>query len=438
MAVREVGIVKPNIIFIMTDQQRWDSLACNGNDFASTPNIDALAAQGVRCTNSFTPWPVCSPARATVWTGVYPHKHKVQFNVYGIENAFEEYSDVKTTLFHILRDTGYKTAYFGKWHLGEGDPGMFDVWRGFNSLGGHWVDAKPNGVYKPDQQTDQLIDFMGSSAKSDRPFFATIGYYPPHDPYTAPERFYALYRNRGVPYAGYYAAVSAIDHCVGRIITTLTELGIAENTIVLYFSDHGDTFFYREEGEHKFVCHEEAIRVPLIVKWPERIQGDSVLPQVVGLQDLMPTVLDWIELEIPEGLHGSSFAPLLDGDGSNWREHYYVQNITFTSKYPERCIRSKDWKLILNTLSRKRPSRNLLYNLGKDPEEELNIYDTPREDKHDRFRHVTPSTETIAELAHKLRAQARQIKDDLGIELADICLYEMEQRLRSQAGDSVS
>ena len=219
-------MTRPNIILLMTDQQRWDSLGCNGNKFVSTPNVDRLAAGGANCTNSFTPWPVVPCARHHV-DRCLSTQHQVIYNSYNMDNLLKETS-TSSAPFRVHASSGYTTAYFGKWHLGEKDPGLFDLWEGFNSLGGHWVDNRRDGVYKPHQQTDQMIEFIKEQATSGKPFFAVNGYYPPHDPYTAPKEFYEPYRGKGVPYAGYYAAVSAIDYNVGRLMTALDELGIAE------------------------------------------------------------------------------------------------------------------------------------------------------------------------------------------------------------------
>ena len=428
-------MAKPNIILLMTDQQRWDSLGCNGNKFVSTPNVDRLAAAGANCTNSFTPWPVCTPVRATMWTGVYPHQHQVIYNSYNMDNLLKETSHEQRTVFESMQAGGYTTAYFGKWHLGEKDPGMFDVWEGFNSLGGHWVDNKQDGIYKPDQQTDQMIEFIKEQTESDKPFFAVNGYYPPHDPYTAPKEFYEPYRDKGVPYAGYYAAVSAIDHNVGRLTAALDELGLTENTIVVYYSDHGDMFSYRG-GDHKFTCHEDSIKVPMIVSWPGTIEAGSVVEEFVGLQDLMPTILDWAGLEIPDYLHGKSMMPLLGGESVPWRDAHYTENITRDTRIDQRSIRTHEWKLILT-----RPVGGLraytgsheLYDLINDPEEELNVYITPRADGHNRFLHFPPYIEVIAELAQTLKRYALEIDDPLGSDLADLCLLEMRKR-REAAG----
>ena len=145
---------RPNILLVCTDQQRMDSLACYGNRFVSSPGTDAMAAAGMAFDSAFTPWPVCTPARGTMWTGVYPHTHGVIDNVYGVDNAFATHARFKETVFERLQAAGYLTAHFGKWHLGENKPPFFDVWEeSFNSRFGHWIDGKLDGEYRPDRCT---------------------------------------------------------------------------------------------------------------------------------------------------------------------------------------------------------------------------------------------------------------------------------------------
>jgi choline-sulfatase len=365
-----------------------------------------------------------------MWTGVYPHRHGVTYNVYDLANALRDGSREKRNLFEYLQSAGYATAYYGKWHLGDEDPGVFDVWDGFNSLGSHWIDGKRDGEYKPDVQTTRLIDFLEQRAQSDQPFLAVIGYYPPHTPYTAPKRFYEHYRGRGVPFAGYYAAVSAIDDNVGRVIAAMDELGLREDTLVLFFSDHGDTFRYRHSDWHKFVCHEEAIKVPLIARWSGRIAEGRVIRNMVGLQDLMPTVLECTGIEMPDHLHGASLVPLLEGMPTRWREAYYVENIA-PDRSQQRCIRTERWKLILNEWPfsvRGFACPNSLFDLENDPEEELNLYDTSRKDSFDQYRHLPSFTDVIIELVHLLKKYAKEIDDATGCQLAENCLLEMRHR----------
>ena len=300
---------RPNIVLVMTDQQRMDSLACYGNRFTETPETSRMAANGLCFDAALTPWPVCTPARATAWTGTYPSTHRVIDNLYGVDNAFATHSAVKTTVFDTLQSAGYATAHFGKWHLGEAPPPFFDHWEeSFNSRKGHWIDGKLDGTYRPDRATDAATAWIAGRAGQDRPFALLLSFYPPHDPYSAPARFYAPYRGKGVPFAGYYAAVSALDHNLGRVRGALAAAGLTENTVVLYFSDHGDTFWYRREGEHKFVCHDDAIRIPLLAEGPG-IAAGSRSAAAVGLQDLAPTMLDLAGVEIRAGCRGAACCP---------------------------------------------------------------------------------------------------------------------------------
>jgi len=425
---------KPNFILIMTDQQRKDSIGCYGNKFVETPNLDKLAATGAQFGNCFTPWPVCSPARATMWTGVYPHKHNVIYNVYNVDNALGSISNVSKTVFDYLKEEKYTTAYFGKWHLGDKNPGIFDIWEGFNSHGGHWVDGIKDGMYKPDLQTNHCIKFLEEATREERPFIMVQGYYPPHDPYTAPKRFYKPYKDKGVPFPGYYAAVSNIDYNVGRIIEALNRTDLRENTILIFFSDHGETFGFREEGEHKFVCFDEAIRIPFIINWPGHIKKDAVFEPFIGLEDLMPTLLDYADCNIPEELPGRSIRPWLEGQTpSDWRQFYYVQVITYLNHYQQRCIRTDKWKLILSYSPHAvRTGPHSLYNLEDDPEEELDIFDNSREDiKHikekNRLTHMPSYNNEIRQLTIALREYAEKIDDSLGVRLADDVLRQLSE-----------
>ncbi|MEO1016226.1 MAG: sulfatase-like hydrolase/transferase, partial [Pseudomonadota bacterium] len=313
---------RPNIIVIMPDQQRADTLGCYGNKFTETPNLDRLAGRGVVFDRAFTPYPICTPARCTMWTGMYPHGHGITWNFYGVDNLFEEQATQKTTVFDLLKDAGYLNAYFGKWHLGEKPNPAFDVWDAFNSRGGHWVDGRQSfqdGVWKPAAQTDACIAFLESEqAQSDQPFIMVQGYYPPHQPYTAPLEFYEPYRGKGVPCAGYYASVTGLDFHTGRILETLERTGLKDNTVFIYLSDHGDTFNYREGSKNKFVCHDDAIRIPFLLSWPNGAPSGTRVKAPIGLQDLAPTILDLADAETPDWMHGRSILPLLSGDDAGW------------------------------------------------------------------------------------------------------------------------
>lgn len=416
-------VVPPNIVFVMSDQQRWDSLGCYGNAFASTPHLDRMASEGMRFETCTSPWPVCTPSRASMWTGVYPHVHGLDRNLYGIGNAVRDSSPITETVFDRMRAAGYATAYIGKWHLGEDDPGMFDTWMGFNSQGGHWQDGQLDGIYNPDLQTDQAIAYIRERAeKSDQPFMVVNSFYPPHDPYTAPQKYYEPYRGKGVPFVGYYAAVSALDANVGRMLDAIDEAGIAENTIVMYCSDHGDTFKFRPDGMHKHVCHEESIRVPMIVRWPERVSAGSVVEAPVGLIDLLPTLLECAGENVPDHAQGKSFLPWLEGRTPKWDDVSYIETNTRYEGHDQRCLRTSKWKLVLGTTG-----PNHLFDLERDPEEVFDLYDAP-ESCSENMPTFPSHAHVIAELVERMDEVARGLDDDVGRRAAERSRQELTQR----------
>ena len=406
---------RPNILIIVSDQQRWDSLACNGNSFTHTPNLDAMAERGANFRFSFTPFPVCTPARASMWTGVLPNKHGVTYNRYGIDDVISYESKTRTTLFEIMQGAGYTTAYFGKWHLGEKNTGRFDIWKGFNSHGGHWEEGHQSfqgGKFKPETQTEDMIEFLDSDTATKQPFLAVQGYYPPHNPFTAPTQSYDAYRGKGIPFAGYYAAITALDELVGRTRDALVRTGQAENTLVFYLSDHGETFNFAETAPHKWVCQDSSIRVPLLMEGPG-VPAGSRPDEFVGLEDIMPTVLATAGIEAPGNLDGANLMDLFNESATEWRESYYVQTERRRTRTLQRCIRTRDRKLVLSW-----DEEHELYDLSVDPEEELNIFDAPRTEKHDQFRHFDDQSATISALARTMLARAQELGDFAGIELA--------------------
>jgi choline-sulfatase len=422
---------RPNILLIMSDMQRSDALGCYGNVFVQTPNIDTLADGGTRFTTCFTPFPLCTPARATLWTGVYPHTHKVIGNVYGVDNAFARFAGSSTLVFDRLKDAGYTTAYFGKWHLGEKNPGCFDVWSAHNSLGGHWVDgrqAMQGGTYLADRETDEGIAFLRARMEARTPFAMVQSYYPPHGPYTVPQAFHKMYRGKGIPYPGYYAACSAIDANVGRLCGALAEFGLAEDTVVIYLSDHGTTFESRDGLYHARVCYDESVRVPLIVRLPDGRGAGRTVEAFVGLQDVTPTLLDLCGLQVPGELQGRSLVPWIVGECPGWRDCFYLEStvsphiktVSFVTKdmrvigpLTQRAIRTETWKLVLSE-----GGPHELYDLVEDPDEILNLFAVPYEDEHDQYRHFAPHDGIVYRLAARLEAEAHGLGDDVGVALA--------------------
>ena len=413
----------PNFLVIISDQQRWDSLACNGNVFTQTPNLDAMAARGVNFQLPFTPFPVCTPARASMWTGVYPNKHGITYNRYGIDDVISYEGKIDTTLFEIMQCAGYTTAYFGKWHLGEKNTGRFDIWNGFNSHGGHWEEGRQSfqgGRFKPKTQTDEMICFLESSQARENPFVAVQSYYPPHNPFTAPTGSYAPYRGKGVPFAGYYASVTALDGYVGEIREALLRTGLSEDTFVFYVSDHGETFDFAETSPHKWVCLDSSIRVPFLMEGPGVPKG--IRPNdFVGLEDLMPTILSAAGIKPPGHIDGANLLELVNGDASSWRDAYYTQAERRMTRTLQRCIRTKDSKLVLSW-----DELHELYDLSTDPEEVLNLYGAPRADKQNQYMHFEDQSERIVSLAGTMFRRANELGDFAGVELSSRVLRQNE------------
>ena len=443
-------IKRPNILVILTDQQRPDTLGCYGNVFTQTPHMDRLAAEGARYETMFTVFPLCTPSRAAIWTGLYPSATGVTDVVSAdIEDAFD-YGPHRLSFFADLKRAGYFSAYFGKWHLGARVPEGIDVWNAFNSGGGQWVDGRQSyegGHYIPHQQTADMVALIEEFEPGNAPFFMVQSYYPPHEPYTAPEEYMALYRGKGVFRPGYYAAVTALDDCIGRIIAALEAKGVLDETVIVLTSDHGEHFNYRALN-NKSTGHDESIQIPLLVCWPAGIKAGQVFDDLVGVQDLVPTLLDAAGAPTPEGLHGLSLWPeLLGGPGVD-RDVFYIQNtqdfrsledwVAVFDRGPylpnareafsdscewdrQRAIRTRKHKLILSEHGAHR-----LYDLARDPEEEIDIYGAPKRDYHDQTRHLGDQSNLMRRLIGVLRNEAQRIEDDFGIALADQALQELK------------
>ena len=439
----------PNIIFIMSDQQRPDSLGCYGNCFIDSPNLDNLAAGGMVFDNMFSVFPLCTPARATLWTGLYPNANQISDCAFGVDDAFA-WGDHPTTIFPRLKSLGYHVAYFGKWHLGGARPDGVDEWRAFNSGGGHWKEgfqAFQGGTYLPKVQTADMIKHLDSITASDQPFFIVQSYYPPHEPYTAEQQFMERYRGKGIFRPGYYAAVTALDDCVGQILGTLERKGLTRDTIVIYTSDHGEHFNYRAKL-NKTTGHDDSIRIPLIVSWPGHVEPGTRSAAPVGLQDLVPTLLEFADALPPEVTHGKSLVSNLFKESEIDRSQFYVQNVedfrTIDQWYEltrddqvylpssrnyrsetcewdrQRALWTPEYKFILSD-----EGRHLLYDLKKDPEEELNWYGAPKFDYYNQYQHFPDPIPICRDLCERLKIEAQNINDSFGVDLAERVIGEL-------------
>lgn len=331
-AVFEPVATKPNILLIMADDLGYNDLAINNdNTTIHTPNMDQLARDGVRFTRHYAS-SVCSPARAALLTGFYPERLGYLPNGRGISPEIE-------TLPERLREEGYTTWHIGKWHIGDlertawPDHQGFDHWFGFLNqwrLAGVHVDgelqmAAPRyedpwlqGDTEPGRNftghlenilTDKAVAVLSELNAAQAPWFLNLWYYAPHGPVTPASEFAQNYPD--TPAGRYRALVNQLDHNVGRVLAHLQQLGALENTLVVLVSDNGGTSSLVDSNTPfsgaKATLTEGGMRTPLVIKWPDDAINGQVIPDVVAIEDIYPTVLQSIGVALPAGLDGSSF-----------------------------------------------------------------------------------------------------------------------------------
>ena len=378
---------KPNILFILIDDMGWMDLGCQGNANLRTPHIDAFAKQGMRFTDAYAPSPVCSPTRAAIMTGQSPARlhitnhlpHQDRFTPDDSKFLPAEMRDhlpleYVTIAERLKNDGGYATAFIGKWHLYTKDDAQFnplaqgfDINLGGCSFGGpptffdpYRIDFLPNrkkGEYLPDRLADETIAFMKEQHAQGKPFYTALFNYTVHWPMEAPEELVAKYKDR--PLKGYndhrYAAmIEAMDTAIGRVLRALDDIGIAEDTFVVFTSDNGpyggvgDCRPLRADKGH---LYEGGIRVPLIVRWPDQVKNGTVSAEPVILTDFYNTLLEVAGLEpaADAPADGESLVPLLRGTGAPVRKaiHFHYPNFAFhKDNRLGSAIRMGDYKLI--------------------------------------------------------------------------------------------
>lgn len=402
----ESGERRPNVVVILTDQQRWDTAGYAGNPLDLTPNLDRMAARGTYASCAITPNPLCAPARASLQTGAYP----TQTGVYRNGIALDRDAD---TIARRFADGGYACGYIGKWHLALGsgpvaapDRAGYQSWLASNVLeftsdayrtlvfdeAGEPV-ALPG--YRADALTDAAIRFMADH--EDEPFFLFLSFIEPHqqnetDSQDAPEGYAERYAGRWMPtdldalggtsrrqMPGYLGQVKRLDECLGRLLDALRSLGLRDDTVVAFTSDHGSHFRTRN-AEFKRSCHDASIRVPLVVDGPG-FRGGGQIGRIVNTLDLVPTLLDSAGLPAPGGAQGASLMPLLRGqvpaapdEGFSQVSERDVGRILRTPKYKYYvCAQDVDPQ---STGSCDSYVEQELYDLEFDPYELLNLIDS--------------------------------------------------------------
>lgn len=372
----------PNIVLILADDMGWNDLACYGNRFHETPNIDRLAKQGMRFTNAYAACPVCSPTRASIVTGRYPARIGVTDFIPGhwrpweklvVPKIHNELPPSEVTFAEMLKSAGYVSAAFGKWHLGGADnyPGH----QGFDDFivtGGRHFSPRfrttpkvpiEDGTYLGDFLTDQALRFIDQNRE--RPFVLFLSHYAVHIPLEAKPALINKYKNKQPKPDGfvnnpiYAAMVEHVDESVGRVTEHLEKRNLADNTVVIFFSDNGGLYQrFDKQGppvmtnkplrDEKGSLYEGGIREPLIVRWPGKVAAGSVCDVPVTSVDFFPTMLNIAGLidQVTPKLDGVSLIPLLTGNAKLGRDAIYWHYPHYHHTTPAGAIRRGDYKLI--------------------------------------------------------------------------------------------
>ena len=430
---------RPNILFIITDHTSALSLT---EPQCHTPNLDALTATGVRFGRYYTTNAICSPARASLMTGLFPSTHGMWDCTHTQRPEWVDVPASRFTYFsHHLDRAGYRNAYFGKWHVEQSNRLEDFGWHEYDipcgnargtAIPGTEVVVPKEGYsdYQlaavsdgPDTHPafDKGIDFLRRHADADQPFCCVVSTTEPHDAYVPPKRFFDRYdpdsiqlsptlhdppdgkpdvvkRLRAVwqdltdadwrkVTACYWAVISFLDHEVGCILATLAETDLEQNTIVVFTADHGDMM-----GGHGLLTkgigtpYEQVYNIPLVVRVPGCEDRGEDTHHLLSTVDIAPTLLDLCGVDPLPDIHGRSFRPVLEGsaDPADWQDAYaefYGQRFVYT----QRIVWNKYWKYIFSP-----GGIDELYNLADDPQERRNLADDPdhREILHDMVKHM--------------------------------------------------
>ena len=421
----------PNIIFLLTDDQRWDALGCMGNPIIQTPNIDRLAKEGVTFPNHFVTTSICPVSRASIFTGLYARCH-------GIHEFHKSLSEKQQTMSYpvMLHGAGYRTGFIGKYGVGLVMPReRYDYFTGFSRPGEylHQIDGKT--VHLTKIMGDQALEFL-EGCSDDQPFCLSISFKAPHVQHDVPPYFINdpayehLYQDITIPdfkknhpryyealpdflkanYEGrvrwkqrfstpekyqesvkrYYRLITGVDVQVGRILQTLEQCGWYNNTVIIFTSDHG--FYLGERGlAGKWLMHEESIRTPLILRDPRarETQGTRRTEMTLNI-DFAPTILRLAGIDPPPSMNGRNLRPLVAGESPPWRTDWFYEHLFEHPTIPKtEGVRTEHWKhtryIEINPLYEE------LYDLKNDPEEEHNLaksaaYREPLEQMRERWR----------------------------------------------------
>lgn len=403
---------RPNVILVYTDDQGSIDMGAYGVRDLETPHMDALARSGVRFTQFYAPAPVCSPSRAGMLTGRYPVRAGVPGNV-SSQSGNAGMPPEQVTIAETFRAGGYATAHIGKWHLGytpETMPNAQGFDHSFGHMGGcidnyshffYWngpnrhdlhrngEEIFMDGQYFPDLMVGEAVQFMEDVGE--KPFFMYFAFNVPHYPYQGDAEWLAHYNEQGVPYPRnlYNAFVSSLDARLGRLMQSLDHLGIRENTIIVFQSDHGHS---TEERAHfgggdsgpyrgaKFSLFEGGIRVPALVSWPGSLPENVVRDQIGHGSDWLPTLAELCGISLVEpDIDGKSLVSVIRDNAPTPHEtlHWYGPQ----NRKTRWAVRKGKWKLLgnaIDTSDRQNVEEYELFlaDIDNDPGESTNLVDT--------------------------------------------------------------
>ena len=421
---------RPNIIYILADDLGYGDLSCYGQTHFTTPNIDRLATEGMRFTQHYSGATVCAPSRSALMTGMHTGHTPIRGNKEVKPEGQYPLPDSVLTLPKMLKQVGYVTGGFGKWGLGppdsEGAPNNqgFDQFFGYNCqrLAHNYYprhlwqnenkvflpenEGTATGAYAPELIHEQAMLFIKNNHH--QPFFL---YYPaviPHAELVAPEPYMDRFRDKYLPekqfegydqgpkyregpygsqpesHAAFVAMIAHLDDRIGTLLSKLEELGIADNTLVIFTSDNGphleggaDPDYFDSNGilrGYKRDLYEGGIRVPMIARWPEKIKPGTTSNHISAFWDVLPTLADIAGVPTVTGIDGVSFAPTLLGlPGQLEHEYLYWE---FHEKNGRRALRTGDWKLVQYQVGVPESTTTELFNLADDPSESQDLAST--------------------------------------------------------------
>ena len=411
---------RPNIVFVLTDDQRFDALGCMGNPIFKTPVIDRLAADGVKFTNMFCTTSICAISRASFITGQYERRHGI--NGFRTPLTARQW---KQTFPAQLRAAGYRTGIIGKWGLGGAMPkDEYDDFKGYPGQGRYYPkgQSKQAGVHLTEKLAGQALEFLDGCTRG-QPFMLQLYTKAAHCqdgdpwPFQPDVKYDPMYRDVTISKAktftdrhfqelpkflqtsearnrwkirfaneelfqksvkDYYRLVAGIDETVGKILARLEEKNLAKNTVIIYTSDNG--FYLGEHGlAGKWFMHEESIRLPLIIhdpRLPQKLRG-QVKDQIVLNIDIAPTICDLAGVKVPAAMQGKSLVPLLKGENPEWRQDFLYEHRFAHKAIPQtEGVRNRRWKYTRYTSVE--PVYEELFDLKTDPLEEHNLAGDPK------------------------------------------------------------